>query len=490
MDQQRHEELEVAIVGSGFSGIAMGVQLQRAGIERFRIFEKAHDVGGTWRENTYPGAACDIPSHLYSFSFAPNARWTRSYSRQPEILEYLRATAREHGLYPHITFGAEIDDARWDTTTGTWTIRAKSGETVRARSLVLGCGGLHIPQYPSIEGRDSFAGPSWHSATWRHDVDLRGKRVAVIGTGASAIQLVPQIAKDVARLHVFQRTPPWIVPKADRAIPPRVRELFARSPALMRAHRALLYWQHEARAVGFVMEPRIMELAALLAKRYLEHCVPDPVLRAKLTPKYVMGCKRVLPSNDYYPALRRSNVELVTEGIASIEPNGVRTSDGALREVDAIVYGTGFAVAEYLSPITIVGSEGQRLNDVWRDTAPEAYLGITVSGFPNLYLLMGPNTGLGHNSMVFMIESQARYARQCIEVLRDKRLRALDVRPSVQSAFNRTLEEKLRHTVWSAGCQSWYLAAGDGKNALTWPGFTFDYWRRTRRVDLGDFSAT
>jgi cation diffusion facilitator CzcD-associated flavoprotein CzcO len=480
------EDLDIAIVGSGFSGLAMGAYAKEAGIERFRIFEKAQDVGGTWRENTYPGAACDIPSHLYSFSFAPNPRWSHTYSRQPEILEYLRSVARERGLVPHITFGAEIDEARWDADAARWIVHAKSGETVRARSLVLGPGGLHIPQIPAIPGRESFAGPAFHSASWDHSVDLTGKRVAVIGTGASAIQIVPAIAKTVGSLHVFQRTPPWIVPKADHVIPPRIRELFARSAAATRAYRALLYWQHEARAVGFVLEPRLMELLAQLALRYLEHCVPDPELRKKLTPEYVMGCKRILPSNEYYPALMRENVELVTDGIVAIEPSGVRTADGRLHEVDVLVWATGFAVAEYLSPIRITGARGETLNDAWGARSPEAYLGITVSGFPNLFLLMGPNTGLGHNSMVFMIEAQARYALQCVTQLA-RGARSLDVRSDVQGAFNRALRAKLEKTVWASGCQSWYLSAGEGTNALTWPGFTFDYWARTRRVRLDDY---
>ncbi|MDQ3037418.1 MAG: NAD(P)/FAD-dependent oxidoreductase [Myxococcota bacterium] len=482
-------DVEVAIVGSGFSGLAMGIQLKKAGIESFRILEKAQDVGGTWRENTYPGAACDIPSHLYSFSFEPNPSWSRSYSPQPEILEYLRHCARKYGMLPHIQFGAEVIGAEHDVASGTWLVRTRDGATLRARALVLGNGGLHVPSYPDIPGRETFEGTTFHSACWNHDYDLRGKRVAVIGTGASAIQFVPRIAPDVASMHVFQRTAPWIVPKADRAFRARTKALLSRSRTLQRALRAAIYVQHEARALGFVVEPRILKLAEVLARRHLEASIPDDALRAKLTPDYRMGCKRILPTNEWYPALLRENVEVVTDRIDSITPRGVRTKDGVTREVDAILYGTGFAVADYLATIPVRGTSGATLSEVWKG-APEAYLGITVSGFPNLFLLMGPNTGLGHNSMVFMIEAQARYAAQCIEALRARRLRTLDVRAGVQAEFNERLQHDLAGTIWASGCNSWYLAAAGGRNSLTWPGFTFDYWRRTRRVELADYTLT
>jgi cation diffusion facilitator CzcD-associated flavoprotein CzcO len=478
-------ELPVIIIGSGFSGLGMGILLKQAGIHSFTILEKAGDVGGTWRENHYPGAACDIPSHLYSFSFEPNPSWTRAFSPQPEILDYLRRCAKKYGIEPHIRFHAEVDRAVFDDATATWTVHTKDGSSLCGRALVVGNGALHIPSFPEIPGRESFQGKAFHSARWDQDHDLTGKRVAVIGTGASAIQFVPQIAPKVAKLHLFQRTPPWIIPRLDRAFSGAEQAAFARLPWWHRAYRAAIYWKLEAQVLGFTVEPRILKLAEKIARKHLYASIQDPALRAALTPSYRMGCKRILLSDDYYPALTRPNVELVTDPIEAITLTGLLTRSGAHREVDAIIYGTGFNVAEYIAPIHIQGAGGRELNETWR-TAPEAYFGITVSGFPNLYLLMGPNTGLGHNSMIFMIEAQARYALQCIQALRDRGLASMDVRPDVQTSFNADLQEKLSRTVWASGCRSWYQTQG-GRNSTIWPGFTWDYWRKTRRVDLSDY---
>jgi cation diffusion facilitator CzcD-associated flavoprotein CzcO len=478
-------DFPILIVGTGFSGLAMAILLKQAGFHDFTLLEKAGDVGGTWRENTYPGAACDVPSLLYSFSFEPNPGWTRAYSPQPEILAYLRRCAEKYGILPHIRFHAEVDGAGFDEATGTWTVHTKDGVSRRCRALVLGNGALHLPSLPNIPGRESFAGEAFHSARWNHDVDLAGKRVGVIGTGASTIQIVPALAKTVAALDVFQRTPPWVLPREDRAFRLVEQATFARVPALQRAYRAAIYWRLETRGLGFSVAPWILTQGERLAKEHLHAAVHDPALRAALTPDYRMGCKRILLSDDYYPALTRPSVTLVTEPIQAIEPRGIRLRDGALRELDALVYSTGFNVAEYLTPIHLTGAGGRDLAATWR-ACPEAYLGITVAGFPNLYLLMGPNTGLGHNSMIFMIEAQARYAVQCIQALRDKRLVALDVRPEVQASFNGELQAKLARTVWQSGCKSWYLDAR-GRNSSIWPGPTWDYWRRTRRVRLDDY---
>lgn len=488
-------DVEVLVVGAGFSGLAMGEYLRRAGVTSFRILEKGREVGGTWRENHYPGAACDVPSHLYSFSFAPDLGWSRSYSPQPEILAYLREVARSRDLLAHVVFGAEVIEARFDEGHGLWRVQWRDldtgvSSTVSARSLVLGNGALHIPSIPRFEGAERFEGAQFHSAQWDHSVSLRDKRVAVIGTGASAIQFVPQLQPDVARLTLFQRTAPWVVPKRDFAYPPAVKALLRGLPALQRAYRALLYTTNELQAYGFVYEPRLMKLLSKLALRFLAQEVPDPVLRAKLTPTFVMGCKRVLLSNDWYRALTQPNVEVVTEGIARIEPTGVRTRDGALHEVDAILYGTGFAVAEYLSSMRIYGRGGVELNDAWKKR-PEVYLGIGVAGFPNMFLMMGPATGLGHNSMIFMIEAQAHYAALCIRRIVDEDLRALEVKRSAQEAFTREVQRRMKGTVWASGCASWYQAGAEGEAGVTalWPGFTVEYWARTRTPDWRAFET-
>ncbi len=479
--------LTAIVVGAGFSGLAAGVQLRRMGITDFAILEKADRVGGTWRENTYPGAACDVPSHLYSYSFEPNPQWSRSFGGQAEILAYLEHCTDKYRLRSHIRFGHRVEAARFDEATGTWRVVTRCGdqrEELEARALLLGNGALHLPSVPDIAGLDSFRGEKFHSARWNHDYDLRGKRVAVVGTGASAIQFVPQIAKQVARLDLYQRTAPWIVPKRDRETSDAERWLYSHVPGAHWLRRTGLYWLMESRVVGFAYAPKVNEIAEKLVRRHIAHAVPDPALRAKLTPNYRLGCKRVLLSNDYYPALQRDNVDVVTDRIAEVMPRGVRTADGTEREVDALILGTGFRVTEYLSSIRITGRNDVELNDAWRASLRN-YLGITVSGFPNLFLLMGPNTGLGHNSMIFMIEAQARYAAQAIGELRSRRLSFVDVKPSVEQAFRAELAAKMKNTVWTTGCQSWYQTP-DG-DVFLWPAATFDYWWRTRRVELADY---
>jgi cation diffusion facilitator CzcD-associated flavoprotein CzcO len=479
-------ELAAIIVGAGFSGLCAGIGLKRAGIDDFVILEKADRVGGTWRDNTYPGAACDVPSHLYSYSFEPNPKWQRAYGGQPEILAYLERCATKYGLRPHLRFGTRVARCEFDDASATWRVETGDGEALTARSLILGNGALHIPQIPDLPGLATFRGKTFHSARWDHAYDLAGKRVAVIGTGASSIQFVPEIAPKVARLEVFQRTPPWIVPKPDRPIGEREQWMFEHVPGAHWLRRTGLYWLMESRVLGFAFAPKINQLAERLVLGHLAKSVPDRELRAKLTPDYRMGCKRVLISNDYYAALGRDNVELVTDGISAIEPSGIRTTDGVLHEADAIIFGTGFRVVDYVSSMRIVGRGGRDLNDVWSQQVRN-YLGISVSGFPNLFLLMGPNTGLGHNSMIFMIEAQARYAVDAILSMHRNSIASLDVRPEIEAAVRVELAKKMENTVWTSGCNSWYMAP-DGE-VLLWPGFTFDYWRRTRRVDLADYEA-
>jgi cation diffusion facilitator CzcD-associated flavoprotein CzcO len=478
--------LSAVIVGAGFSGLAAGIALRRAGITDFAILEQAGGVGGTWRENTYPGAACDIPSHLYSYSFEPNPRWTHAYGGQPEILAYLEHCATRYGLRAHLRFGARVVRAAYDDPSATWIVETAAGDRLAARALILGNGALHVPALPALPGRESFAGAAFHTARWDHRRELAGARVAVIGTGASAIQVVPQLARQVGHLAVFQRTPPWIMPKTDRAIAERERWILARVPGAHWLRRTGLYWRMESRILAFAFSPRVGRLAEQLARDHLERSVSDPGLRARLTPNYRVGCKRVLISSDYYPALQRPNVELVTSAIAGLEPAGVRTADGRLHEVDTIVYGTGFRVVDYLSAIEVIGRDGRDLNAEWRASV-RSYLGISVSGFPNLFLLMGPNTGLGHNSMVFMIEAQARYAAAAIHQMQRRGLAELDVRPERERAFRAELQRKLAGTVWTSGCSSWYQAP-DGE-VLLWPSFTFEYWLRTRRVELAAYTA-
>ncbi|MEJ7601779.1 MAG: NAD(P)/FAD-dependent oxidoreductase [Kofleriaceae bacterium] len=474
--------LQTIIVGAGFGGLGMAIRLKQRGEHRFVILEQAHDVGGCWRDNTYPGAACDIPSHLYSFSFAPSWRWTRAYAPQPEIHAYLRTCARTYGLGRHLRFGTTVRGASFDATTGTWVV--DTGAThLRARALVIACGQLSRPAYPRIPGLETFAGTRFHSARWNHDAPLDGARVAVIGTGASAIQFVPAIAPRVAQLYVFQRSPPYVIPKPDRGFGRRERALYRKLPILGIARRARIYATNELRALTLAM-PRLTAGYAWLFRHHLHRQIQDPALRAKLTPDYPIGCKRVLISNDYYPALARDNVEVVTDAIRGVTPRGIVTADGRERAVDTLIFGTGFTANEFLAPMTIRGLHGT-LDEAWQGGA-EAYLGITVTGFPNLFVLYGPNTNLGHNSIVYMLESQFDYVMQALDVLH--RVRRLDVKPEIQHAFNTSLQQQLAGSIWAGDCTSWYKTP-DGKITNNWPGYTFTYRRLTRALDLADYNV-
>jgi cation diffusion facilitator CzcD-associated flavoprotein CzcO len=476
------------IVGSGFSGLGMAIRLKQAGIDDFVVLEKASDLGGTWRDNRYPGCACDIPSHLYSFSFAPSPCWTRKYPPADEIWAYMRRCAEQYGVVPHIRFETEMTGAELDPAGGGWRVHTRAGETFDCQALILAMGPLHQPMYPAIPGLERFGGRAFHSSDWDAGCDLTGRRVAVIGTGASAIQLVPQVAPRAATLHVFQRTPPWVLPRGDRPVAPWQRWLFRVLPVTQRAVRTAIYWSLELRVLGFSVNPGLMRLLQRLAVAHLHRQVADPELRRALTPGYTLGCKRVLLSDDYYPAFSRANVELVTSGISEVREDRIVTSDGVERPVDVIVFGTGFHVTDAMANVTVVGRDGLRIQDAWRD-GMEAYLGTTVAGFPNLFLVLGPNTGLGHNSMVFMIEAQTRYVLQCLRMLRESGRAELEVRPPVQSAFNRRIQERLRRAVWSVGgCASWYLDAS-GTNRTLWPGSSFRYWLRTRRARTADYGV-
>ncbi len=479
--------VHTVVIGTGFSGLGMAIRLRRDGRDDFVVLEKAADVGGTWRDNTYPGCACDIQSHMYSFSFEQNPGWTRSFSPQPEIWAYLRRVADAYGLRRHIRFGVEVTGARWDADENRWHVTTAGGEEYVARFVVAGIGGLHIPNVPALPGIESFAGAAFHSARWDHGCDLAGKRVAVVGTGASAIQFVPRIAPEVAALTVFQRTPPWVMPKPDHAMPGWARRLFRTVPGAQRLYRSLVYWLLEARAVGFNGRPGMMRIAQRVALRHMRSAVADPALRRKLTPDYVMGCKRVLVANDYYPALTRPNVHLVTEGIAEVRAHSIVDTAGVEHEVDAIVYGTGFHVTDAFDYVNITGTGGRDLSKDWRTNGIRTHYGITVAGYPNLFFLLGPNTALGHNSVVFMIESQIRYVSQAMALVERSGAAALEPKESAQARFQSGIQRRLAEGVWSrGGCRSWYLDA-HGVNRTIWPGFSWRYWQRTRRLDPADY---
>ena len=462
----------------------MGVALLRAGLTNFTILERANDVGGTWRENTYPGAACDIPSHLYSFSFAPKHDWSRAYAEQPEILGYLQSCARRFGLYPHIRFGADVASAAYDEVRSVWAIELAGGDRLEADIFISACGQLNRPVLPNIAGRDDFAGDAFHSARWRHDVDLRGKRVAVIGTGASAIQFVPQIAPLAESLTLFQRSAAYVIPKGDRPYSRLEQTAFRVFPFLQRANRLRQYVTREMQVLAFAYLKIVMTLPRMAFADHLRKNVPDLERRRTLQPDYAMGCKRIMISNDYFPALSRENVEIVTTPIERITSRGVVTADGREREVDAIVYGTGFAASQFLVPMRIVGRGGRVLHDLWRSGA-HAYLGITVPGFPNFYIIYGPNTNLGHNSIVYMIEAAVRYVMSAIALWQEGK-RELEVRDDVERAYNERVQARIGKSVWADGCASWYID-DSGHNASQWPEFTFAYRRRTRAVDVAEY---
>ncbi|MEU7782982.1 MULTISPECIES: NAD(P)/FAD-dependent oxidoreductase [unclassified Amycolatopsis] len=477
-------ETGVVIVGTGFSGLGMAIQLRKEGRDDFVILEKAQDVGGTWRDNSYPGCACDIPSHMYSFSFEQNPGWSRAYSPQPEIWRYMREVADKYDLRRFVRFGQEMTGARWDAEGNRWHVATRGGDEFVGNALVAGVGALHLPMVPDLPGIEKFAGPAYHSAQWRHDVDLEGKKVAVIGTGASAVQFVPKIAPEVAELTLFQRTPPWIMPKADHEMSGRTRALFRAFPPAQRAYRNLLYWLLEARAIGFNGQSWVMKLGQRLAKRNIDRAISDPTLRRKVTPDYTMGCKRVLISNEYYPALARDNVDVVTDGVREVRERSVVDAAGVEHEADVIIYGTGFHVTDAFDDLEIVGRDGRNLGKEWATEGMRTHLGITVAGFPNLFFLLGPNTGLGHNSVVFMIEAQISYVA---EALRLARGRAIEPKPEVQERFNTDIQRKLAKGIWTrGGCKSWYLDA-KGVNRTIWPGFTWRYWLDTRKVRREDF---
>jgi cation diffusion facilitator CzcD-associated flavoprotein CzcO len=481
--------VDILIVGAGFAGLAMAIKLKQAGMTSFAIIEKGQEVGGTWRDNHYPGAACDIPSHLYSLSFEPKTDWSRMYPGHAELLDYLKGITDKHGLRPKICFNTALREATYDEKACLWRVGLDGGGTITARVVISAIGALHEPSIPHLPGIETFRGKTFHSAAWDHDYDLKGKRAAVVGTGASAIQFVPKIAPGVKELFVFQRTAPWINPKKDYPISARRQWLMKYIPFYRRLLRWRLFWLHEFRVIGFTGNLEIMKLAERFANSYRERKIADPSLRAKLTPSYLLGCKRVLISNDYYPTFARKNVELVTSGIAEVTADQIVTKDGKARTVDTIIYGTGFKATDTARYGRIRGVGGVELADAWAKGG-RAFWGIGMTGFPNYFMLLGPNTGLGHNSVVIMIEAQVRYIMSALKQMRRRKIRAIGVLPRSAARFADMLEKRMAKTVWQrGGCQSWYQDE-QGRNTTMWPGSVVEYVLRTHAASLSDFSLT
>jgi cation diffusion facilitator CzcD-associated flavoprotein CzcO len=474
-------DFRIAILGAGFGGLGMAIRLKQKGIEDFVVFERDEEVGGTWWANTYPGCQCDIPSHLYSYSFALNPEWTRTYPLQPEIRDYLRECADRYGVRPHLRLGCAVERAEWDEEAAAWRLETTDG-AVTAQVVIAAPGALSEPRIPDLPGLDEFRGTVFHTARWNHDHDLTGRKVAVVGTGASAIQTVPRIQPIAEHVTVFQRTPPWVVPHRDRPVTRFEHALYRRLPAAQRLVRTAVYFGRELLVTGMAYRPQLMKILQRAAEAHMAKQVPDPELRAKLTPNYVLGCKRILPSNHWYPAITQPNVELVPSAVTEVRPEGVIGAHGVLHEVDTLIFATGFHVTDVPFAQFIRGRGGARLDELWQGS-PQAYRGAAVPGFPNLFWVIGPNTGLGHNSMVFMIEAHINYLMEALETMERSGASEVEVRHDAYDAYNAHLQSRLDGTVWNTGgCSSWYLDA-NGRNAVIWPDFTFRFWEQTRRFD-------
>ncbi|MGE5452146.1 MAG: flavin-containing monooxygenase [Acidobacteriota bacterium] len=479
-------QVEVAIAGAGFGGLCMAIQLLEAGIRDFVVLEKGADVGGTWRDNTYPGAACDVQSHMYSFSFATKPDWTQRYAPWSEIQQYILDVTERYGARPYIHFNQEVISAVFNEAVGRWVIKTAGGETVMARHWVLASGPLHVPAMPDIKGLNNFKGKVMHSAQWDHQYDLSGKTVVSLGTGGSAIQYVPEIAPKVKQLHVFQRTPAWVIPRDERRYSAFSKWVFGALPFTRTLHRWRCYWTNESR-VWPIFNPKLAKVGEVLLKLFISYQVKDPALVKKLTPDYTLGCKRILISNKWFPTFNRPNVELVTDAVREITADGIVTQDGTLRKADCIILGTGFVTDPriYMKHFELKGRKGHTLAQDWQ-TSPTSYLGITTANYPNMYQLVGPHTGLGHNSIIFMIEAQVHYIIACMKMLKQKGADYLDVKPQAQQRFLADVTEHLKGTVWSSGCKSWYQTA-DGINFAIWPKSTWRYWLETRHVNASDY---
>lgn len=487
MTHRNDSVLDVVILGAGFGGLCMAIKLLESGNQNFIILEKGGEVGGTWNFNSYPGAACDVQSHLYSFSFEGKSDWSKRYAGQAEIHRYILDVTEKHNLRAYTRCQQEVVSANFDESTALWTIRTFSGDVFVCRHWVLASGPLHVPSIPTLPGIEKFKGKAFHSAQWDHDYDFSGKNVVSIGTGGSAIQYVPEIAPLVKQLYVCQRTPAWVIPRDERSYAGVEKSLFSRFPVLRKLHRARLYWSNESRLLP-IYNPAVARVLQKLASLFIRYQVKDPVIAEKLTPDYTLGCKRILISNKYFPAFNRANVELVTEGIKEIREHSIVTKDGVERPMDCIIYGTGFVVDPriYMKNFELTGLPGHTLAEDWKHGMP-AYYGTTVSGYPNMYQLVGPNTGLGHNSIIFMIEAQVHYIMECLKAVKEKGADYLDVKKSAQDDFNAEIAGAFKGTVWTSGCQSWYQSA-DGQNFMLWPYSTWKFWMRTRKVKTADYT--
>ena len=474
------ENAGIVIVGGGFAGIGMAIRLKQRGVEDFVLLERGEEVGGTWAYNTYPECRCDIPSHLYSFSFAPNPEWTQTYSSQPEIRDYLDGCVERFGVSGHLRTGVALESAEWSEAEGRWLIETSAGP-LRARVLVSAMGPLTEPKLPDVPGLESFEGKLMHSARWDHDYELAGKRVASVGTGASAIQYVPAIQPEVSKLVVFQRSAPWVLPHGNREISDRERRVFRRAPALQRAIRAGVYLSRELLVVGLAKERRLMRIVKKAALAHIEKSIADPELRRKVTPSYAIGCNRMVPSNRWYRALAQPNVEVVAGGLTEVRAKSVVGADGVEHEVDAIVLGTGFHVADPPVGDHLRGRGGKLMSEVW-DGRPRAYLGTSIPDFPNLFLLLGPNTGLGHSSMVYMIEAQIEHVLAALSAMEARAAGTIEVEQGAYEAWNAEIDSRMAKTVWATGCPSFYIDAS-GRNAVLWPDWTWRFRRRAGRLD-------
>lgn len=481
------DTVEVLIIGAGFGGLGAAIKLQQAGVNDYIVLERASDIGGTWRDNQYPGAACDIPSKLYSYSFEPNPDWQRVYARSPEIWAYMQDVAKRHGLMAKVRLNHTVVGMAFDEASGRWRVRTEDGHCWQARSVIMAAGGLANPSYPNIPGLETFEGHRIHSARWDHDYDFTGKRVGVIGTGASAIQIIPELVKVAAHVKVFQRTPAWVLPRPDLRVPGWAKRLYRDSSWAYPAARRALFWGHEAMALGLVWRSPLSRILEGRARAHLSKQVKEPWLRRQLTPNFSIGCKRVLISNNYYPALQQPHCKLLTWPIDRIAPQGVRTCEGVEHQLDCIVFATGFDAPKTGTPFEIKGLKGRLLSDEWRAGA-QAFKSVHISGYPNLSMILGPNSGPGHNSALFYIEAQIGYAVQAVLALREGGLKYLDVQANVQRAHNEDLQRRLQRTNWNAGCKSWYLTES-GYNATMYPGFATQYAKQLARLDQQDYRS-